>query len=663
MTKNRTIPLARQMPTFPTAVAMCAVRKALRPFLDRPDVGFRALLQMPSDVNVDSLFYYLAATELLGSEVKYDEFGNDRLFIARVDEIAIVNSLRKVFDARRTVLFCNDLDVLDSDIKLIADVEIVLHRPTPAHFQAAARMIGLRDMTPDDAEYLASLDFGKVKAAVSAHRSLRSAIGRLRRASAADAAKNVVLAPQPKSTSRTLHEMAGYGEAAVWGIQLADDLAAWQTGKIDWEDVDRGAVLSGKPGTGKTTFGRALAATCGIPIIEASSARWQAKGHLGDMLKAMRQAFDLAKKKAPCILFLDEFDAFGDRSSNTFGDNLDYKRQVINGLLECLDPPGGRPGVVVVAATNFPEVIDPALLRPGRLERVIDIPLPDAATRVAILQQHLRGLLAPDDLRQFQEMSSGYAGANIELVAREVRRRVRKEGRALVEKDLLDALPLSRPLSEVELWRVAIHEAGHALVTLVASPDELLWVVVNKRVAIDESGSSVGRVEYKRKQSVYETEDSLMARIGIHMAGMAAERVVFGNHSTSGGGSHNSDLCKATELATSLERHYGFGGSLVLDLGSGPAALEILRERDRKLWRAVDQRLKESLEKTVAILGEYRAELHTLADWLVARGRVSGAEVRKIVSARRSAQTQAGQTQEGLSRKTKSGKPQGEMQR
>ena len=188
-------------------------------------------------------------------------------------------------------------------------------------------------------------------------------------------------------------------------------------------------------------------------------------GHLGDMLKAMRKTFEAANKKAPCILFLDEIDAFGDRSSDSAGDNLDYKRQVINALLECLDPPGGRPGVVVVAATNFPEVIDPALLRPGRLERLIAIPLPDGAAREAILRQHLRGLPAPDDLRQFREMSAGYAGANIELVAREARRRVRREGRALEEKDLLDALPPSRMLSNAELRRVAIHEAGHAIVT------------------------------------------------------------------------------------------------------------------------------------------------------------------------------------------------------
>ncbi|WP_275782635.1 AAA family ATPase [Pararhizobium gei] len=620
--------------TFPTAVAMCAVRKALRPFLDRHDTRFKALLQMPDGVNVDTYFYHAAISELLGSEAQYDEFGHDRLFIARLDEVTIVNKLRNIFEAKRTILLCNSLEELDPDVKLIADFECVLVRPTPGHFLAAARMVGLEGMTPDDAEYLASLDFGRVKMAVNAHRTLRSAIGRLRRAAAADDFK-IPEQAKPETKAKTLHDMAGYGEAATWGIQLAGDIASWKAGLIEWEDVDRGAVLCGKPGTGKTTYGRALAATCGIPIIEASSARWQAMGHLGDMLKAMRKAFELATKSAPCILFLDEIDAFGDRSSDTAGDNLDYKRQVINALLECLDPAGGRPGVVVVAATNLPEVIDPALLRPGRLERLIGIPLPDGPARVAILRQHLRGLAAPGDLRKFEEMSAGYAGANIEMVAREVRRRVRREGRALEEKDLLEALPPTRSLSDVELRRVAVHEAGHAIATLATSQDSLLWVVINRQVALDDSGSSLGHMEYRRNQSVFETKDSLMSRIGIHLAGIAAERVVYGHHSTSGGGAQGSDLRIATDLATGIERYFGFGDNLVLDLAGGVGGLEALRARDANLWHAVDLRLKESLEQTETLLREYRVELEQLADCLVERGRVSGAEVRELIAALR----------------------------
>ena len=630
--KFRPNSFSTQKKTFPTAVAMCAIRGALRPFLSRPGVRFVALLETPEDI--DDLFYHQAAGDLLGKDQQYDEFGNDNISIVRGDELAIVNALGKIFDAKRCIILTANLDKLDPDLRLIADIEAVLTRPSPAHLLSAAREIGLMGMTPQDAEYLAGLDFRKVRIAVRGGRSLRSAMSRLRNA---EAQFKLVAAEEtvgPTKPNKTLHQMAGYGEAASWGLRLAEDIAAWQAGLIDWEDVDRGAVLFGKPGCGKTTYGRVLAETCGIPIIEASSASWQAMGHLGDMLKAMRRTFEIANKKAPCILFIDEFDAFGDRSSNTAGDNLDYKRQVINGLLECLDPPGGRPGVVVVAATNFPNVIDPALLRPGRLERRIGIPMPDENARVAILRQHLRGLAPPADLRHFVELTVGYAGADIELVAREARRKVRKARQPLSEQDLLDALPPSRPLTDVELRRVAIHEAGHAIVSGFASSIEPLWVVINRRVEVGEGANSLGHMEYRSQRSVVETEESLVLQIDVHLAGIAAERVIFGHHSTSGGGGHISDLRVATDLATSIERQFGFGENLVLDLGSGVDALETLRLGDPRLWQAVDLRLRASLERTEAILREYRAELEQLAGWLVDRGKVSGAEVQKLVSER-----------------------------
>ncbi len=631
--KLRPSSFSAQKKTFSTAVAMCAIRSALRPFLTRPDVSFTALLETPEDI--DSLFYHQAAGDLLGKDQLYDEFGNDLISIVRGDELAIVNALGKILDAKRCVILTENLEKLDADLRLVADIEVVLSRPSPAHLLSAARVIGLKGMTPQDAEYLADLEFRRVLLAVRGGRSLRSAISRLRRSElkAKSVADEETI--RPTKPNKTLHNMAGYGEAASWGLQLAEDIAAWQAGLIDWEDVDRGAVLFGKSGCGKTTYGRVLAETCGIPIIEASSASWQAMGHLGDMLKAMRRTFEIANKKAPCILFIDEFDSFGDRSSNTAGDNLDYKRQVINGLLECLDPPGGRPGVVVVAATNFPNVIDPALLRPGRLERRLGIPLPDENARVAILRQHLRGLAPPADLLQFVELTAGYTGADIEVVAREARRRVRKERRPLTERDLLEGLPPSRALSDIELRRVAIHEAGHAIVSQVVTTIEVQWVVINRRVQLGDGGNSLGHLEYKLQESVLETEESLALRIDAHLAGIAAERVVFGKHSTSGGGAHASDLRIATDLATRVERHFGFGANLVLDLGSGAEALESLRMRDPRLWRAVDLRLRASLKRTEAILREYRAELEQLTGWLVDKGRVSGTEVRKLVSARR----------------------------
>ncbi|MCK3776664.1 ATP-binding protein [Ensifer sesbaniae] len=145
--------------------------------------------------------------------------------------------------------------------------------------------------------------------------------------------------------------MYGYGGAKEWGLELAQDLIDWQRGRIDWSEVDTGIVLSGPPGVGKTQFAAALARQCSVPIIAASLARWQARGHLGDLLKAMRSDFDKAKESAPCILFCDELDSFGDRNSFS-ADNKDYSTQVVNGFLEHLDGLDGREGVVVIGATN-----------------------------------------------------------------------------------------------------------------------------------------------------------------------------------------------------------------------------------------------------------------------------------------------------------------------
>ena len=164
------------------------------------------------------------------------------------------------------------------------------------------------------------------------------------------------------SSGPTLHELAGYGGARDWGISLAEDLKAWKEGVLSWADVDCGILLSGPPGSGKTSYAAALARTCNVPLILGSAARWQARGHLGDMLKAMRRAFTDAEAQSPAILLIDEFDSFANRDDRT-GSSDNYHRQVINALLELLDGAHAHEGVVVIGATNYPGIIDPALLR------------------------------------------------------------------------------------------------------------------------------------------------------------------------------------------------------------------------------------------------------------------------------------------------------------
>lgn len=191
------------------------------------------------------------------------------------------------------------------------------------------------------------------------------------------------------TTDRLLlvEEVAGYGEAKAWAMELGQDLALWREGQLGWAEMSTRLLLSGPPGTGKTTFAKALCNTLQVPLLATSVAQWLEPGYLGDVLKLMSNAFATARQHAPSILFIDEFDNIGSRGSSDR--YQDYWESLINRLLELLDGTGRSEGVVVIAATNRPEKIDPALLRSGRLERHVIIPKPDTEALAGILAHHL----------------------------------------------------------------------------------------------------------------------------------------------------------------------------------------------------------------------------------------------------------------------------------
>jgi cell division protease FtsH len=181
--------------------------------------------------------------------------------------------------------------------------------------------------------------------------------------------------------------LAGYGEARAWALDLKDDLELWRAGKLAWSDMSSKMLLSGPPGTGKTTFARALCNSLQVPMLATSLSTMLEPGYLGDVLKSMSAAFEIAREHAPSILFLDELDNIGRRV--TGGKDSDYWNSLINRMLELLDGAGRTEGVIVVAATNHPERIDPALLRSGRLETRIEIQPPDVTALAGILEHHL----------------------------------------------------------------------------------------------------------------------------------------------------------------------------------------------------------------------------------------------------------------------------------
>ena len=433
-------------------VAAMTIRHAIRPFISSP--GFVIALKFANPDDADIL---QAAVRLeLDPHFDVDESGRPCLLVNEAKDVAATgwDLVVKFRHIRASVLLYNEDSQISPDLGLLIDRRIDLGAPQTRHYAAAARLLKKR-MSSADAAYLASQSLTSVRLADRPGRPVNRIVRQLQSKADEDA---TAPAPRREPGKAALEDLSGYGAARAWGERLAIDLRAWQRGDITWADVDRGVLLCGPPGCGKTTFAKALANSCNVELVSASAAEWQALGHLGDFLKGMRKTFKEASAVRPCILFIDEFDSFGDRNAYRNDSHHDYKRQVVNGLLECLDPAEGREGVVVVAATNYADAIDEALLRPGRLEQVIDIPLPDDGARQAILRYHLPGHEL-SDLDAFVRASDGWSGAEIEKLARDARRFARQEGRDAVEpRDLLNALPAVVEFSQEDLYRLAVHE-------------------------------------------------------------------------------------------------------------------------------------------------------------------------------------------------------------
>ncbi|QDD95123.1 ATP-dependent Zn proteases [Roseomonas mucosa] len=459
-----------------------------------------------------------------------------------------------------------------------------------------------------------------------ARRSGQSADDFLERAARIAArSKSAAVAP-----GGSLDSLPGMDEAVAWGLDLARDLQDYAAGRLLWRDVDRGCLLAGPPGTGKTTFAKALAATCGVPLVATSYARWQSTkdGHLGDLLRAMAASFNEARKAAPCIMFIDELDSLHTRQGGAGG--RDWWTAVIGALLEQLDGLQGREGVVVVGATNHPELIDPAILRAGRLDRTITIPLPDRQALAAILRIHLGADLAGADLTQAALYAQGSTGADCEKWVRGARRRARNGRRPMVLDDLMVEIrgtSVQRPVG----GRVvpAVHEAGHALIQELEQPGTL------KYVSIREDALSAGHVAVDTVSDDL-TEAWLSMHLRRFLAGRAAEEVVLGHVTGGSGGPINSDLARATWLAVNADTAMGMSRRPLLWLGLwDDQHLATLLLTRPELAQRTEERLAGAYAEVCGLLREHRATLNKLAAELIQREVLTGAEVEAIVRAER----------------------------
>ncbi|MDP9808098.1 AAA+ superfamily predicted ATPase [Rhizobium tibeticum] len=612
---------SRPPANFVTIVAEMAIRRTIRPF--RATSQYLLAIRLPDARDVH--LYEMAARGLLDPLCETDDFGNSVVLVTNAAGIKAraMDLVSKFSEARRALVFYTDDAEISSELALLIDHRIELKLPSARHFEAAAKTLRI-PISDSDSAYLATCLLCDIRLALRPNRSIRNVVQRLK--AVAEKEKSTSTALSDRASPR-LEDLSGFGAAKTWGLQLAADIKAWTAGELEWADIDKGIVLAGPTGCGKTTFPKALANTCGIPLIVSSAAEWQATGHLGDMLKAMRKTFKEAAASRPCVLSIEEVDSVGDRQAYKNSEYHDYKRQVVNAFLECLDPSGGREGVIVVGSTNDPSAIDVALLRPGRFEQVVEIQRPDAEDRKAILKYHLPDL-AVNDFAPFVVQSDEWSGAEIEKLARDARRNTRRSGRKTVtDEDLLAAMPPLFAYTEEEGYRLAIHEIGHAVVGATLRPGQLVNVKINRWRPSRVGWNQIGVTHFNERSPLMTSESYLTDTIAVLLSGMAAERIFFGEHSMASGGNVTSDLNRATDLATMMERCFAFGDNLVTDIGVGERPMENLRRADLALQDAVRRRLDAQHGRVMQILTSRRAAVESLAKRLAQSFELSAGDI------------------------------------
>ncbi|WP_439358599.1 AAA family ATPase [Bradyrhizobium sp. DASA03007] len=340
----------------------------------------------------------------------------------------------------------------------------------PATVSRTIRAVtGVRTAVDVPAETMRDVGVGDLAAAVRFDRTPEECVDELRRLAASKKAER-------PSRGLVLSEIHGMAGARAWADDAIADLAAWRRGEIPWDAVSSAVMLAGPPGVGKTLFAEAFARSAsgedsksGMPLIVCSYYSWQAEGHLGDFLAAMRRDFASARAQAPCVMLIEECDSFVDRRAVKHS-HSDYVRNCINALLEEVDGVRRREGVFLIGCTNEVEACDPALLRAGRFENVVRIGLPDPDELAKIFRVRLKGDLVGVDISAVVASAAGMTGADAERAVKDARRVARRENRGLRLDDLHRAVVGDDNLSDEQRWRTSVHEAGHALVDVLPTP-------------------------------------------------------------------------------------------------------------------------------------------------------------------------------------------------
>lgn len=444
-------------------------------------------------------------------------------------------------------------------------------------------------------------------------------------------------------TGKTFDDVAGEDEAKEALQEIVDFLHNPQKYADIGASMPKGALLVGPPGTGKTLLARAVAGEAKVPFFSISGSEF-VEMFVGMGAAKVRDLFKQAQEKAPCIVFIDEIDTIGKKRDTGMPGGNDEREQTLNQLLTEMDGFDGKKGVVILAATNRPDSLDPALLRPGRFDRRIPVELPDLKGREAILKVHAQKVKTEEgiDYNAIARATSGASGAELANIVNEAALRAVKLGRQQVsQSDLEESVEVviagyqrkGAVISQREKKIIAYHEIGHALVAARQTDS----APVHKITIVPRTSGALGyTMQVDEGERVLMTREEAFNKIATLTGGRAAEELVFGSF-TSGA---SNDIEQATKLARSMVTRYGMSEEfdmMALEtvqnqyLG-GDSALTCSAGTAEKIDEQVLSLIREAHEKAAGILKENAGKLHELADYLLGRETITGEEFMEILN-------------------------------
>ena len=446
----------------------------------------------------------------------------------------------------------------------------------------------------------------------------------------------------PSTDGIRFADVAGEDEAKENLAEIVDYLHNPKKYSDVGASMPKGVLLVGPPGTGKTMLAKAVAGEAGVPFFSMSGSEF-VEMFVGMGASKVRDLFKQAKEKAPCIVFIDEIDAIGKKRDGQIGGN-DEREQTLNQLLTEMDGFEGNNGVIILAATNRPESLDPALTRPGRFDRRVPVELPDLAGREAILKVHAKKIKTADnvDFHTIARMASGTSGAELANIINEAALRAVRSGRTVVEQaDLEESIEVviagyqkkNRVLSNKEKLTVSYHEVGHALVAALQSQS----APVQKITIIPRTSGALGYTMQVDEGNHYlMSKEELENKIATLTGGRAAEEVVFGSVTTGA----SNDIEQATKLARAMITRYGMSKDFDMvaletvtnQYLGGDSSLACSAQTQREIDQKVVELVKAEHAKAIRILTDNRAKLDELAKYLYEKETITGEEFMNILN-------------------------------